>query len=72
MSSKKNIDWENIIEMSLEKFKDVDLSDMDYEAKNHLMEALYNEYLIIKKGNNTQTLLVCEKMLSTLIKTYGH
>ena len=72
MSSKKNIAWENIIEMSLEQFKDVDLSDMDYEAKNHLMEALYNEYLIIKKGNNTQTLLVCEKMLSTLIKTYGH
>ena len=72
MSSKKYIDWENIIEMSLEQFKDVDLSDMDYEAKHHLMEALYNEYLIIKKGNNTQTLLVCEKMLSTLIKTYGH
>jgi len=45
---------------------------MDHDAKNYLFETLYSEYLSCKSNHNTQTLLMYEKMLSTLIKMYGH
>ena len=50
----------------------LDLSHLNYEEKTDLIETIYSEYLNLKSGNNTQALLMHEKMLCTLIKTYGH
>ena len=70
--SDENIDWKNLLGITLDHFDLIDLSTLDHETKNYLFEALYSEYLTCKAGHNTETLLMYEKMLSRLIKTYGH
>tara|TARA_X000001388_G_C2219277_1_gene118581 strand:+ start:207 stop:422 length:216 start_codon:yes stop_codon:yes gene_type:complete len=70
--SGKNIDWEDLLGITIDQIDLIDISKMDHDAKNYLFETLYSEYLSCKSNHNTQTLLMYEKMLSTLIKMYGH